>query len=120
MTLEQLIPEAKKFISDKVVNIFKEQGAKAAFAKLYTFLPVAVRLFVKEEAFIDFCMQHQDKLFGKQQPTKKVTTKKVVKKAVSKKAAAKKAAPKKAVTKKIVKKATTKKSVAKKAAPKKK
>lgn len=106
MTLEQLLPEAKKLISDKVINVFKEQGAKVAFAKLYTFLPVAIRLFVKEEAFINFCMQHQDKLFGKQHPVKKTTTKK--------------AAPKKVAVEKVVKKEVVKKIVAKKAASKKK
>lgn len=126
MTLEQLLPEAKKFISDKVVYIFKEQGAKAAFAKLYTFLPIAIRLFVKEEAFINFCMQHQDKLFGNQKPVtkeskvKKVAVKKVVKKAATKKIAVKKAAPKKVVAKKVVNKAAVKKVAAKKSATKKK
>lgn len=106
MTLEQLLPEAKKLISDKVMNAFKEQGAKVAFAKIYTFLPVPIRLFVNEEAFISFCVEHQEKLFGDQQSAKKV--------------APKKNAVKKAASKNIAKTKEVKKAVAKKAVPKKK
>jgi hypothetical protein len=76
MTLEQLLPEVKKLINDKLIDVFKKHGAKVAFTKLYTLLPVAVRLFMKEEAFVEFCIQHHAKLLGNQLTVKKVITKK--------------------------------------------
>jgi hypothetical protein len=95
MTIEQLIPEAKKLINEKIMNAFKEQGAKVAFTKIYTLLPVAIRLFVKEEDFVNFCIHHQDKLFGNQNSVKKTATKKNA----VKKNAVKKAKPKKDIVK---------------------
>ena len=116
MTLE-LLPEIKKNISDRIVNLFKEQGAKAAFTKLYTILPIPIRLLVKEEKFVSFCIQNQDKFFGNKVKTKKATKKSAVKKP-AKKAAAKKTTTKKVAVKKATPKKVTKKTAVKKAAKK--
>ncbi len=111
MTLEQLLPLAQSLINNNVIKTFKEQGAKVAFTKIYTFLPVAIRLFIKEEAFINFCLKHQDKLIGNKEHVKNTSTDKTrIKKAVTKKN----------VVKKVVKKAAAKNIIAKKTVAKKK
>lgn len=104
--IESVITEAKKLLNDKVIATLKEQGPKVALQKLYILLPSPVRLFVKEEAFVKFCLTHQDKIFGKSSQVKPV--KKIVKKASTV------AVKKTTTTKTVAKKPTEKKAVAKK------
>lgn len=80
MLIEQLLPEAKKLINDKVLSILKEKGAKVAFANVYNMLPFYIRAVVKEDAFIKFCLSHQDKIFGSSAKIKKTSKKVAVKK----------------------------------------
>lgn len=101
MLVEQILPEAKKLINDKVLEIVKEKGPKVALAKVYNMFPFYIRAVVKEDAFVNFCLTHQDKIFGAT-ATAKVAPKKAVKKVAVKKVAVK--AVKKVAPKKIAKK----------------
>jgi hypothetical protein len=101
MNLDQLLPQVQKLISDKTLKVLSNEGPKVAFKGLYNVLPGAFRLFIKEEAFINFCLSHQEKLFPKSKiPPKKTPAKKAtVKKAKAPtKSASKKVAPKKVNT----------------------
>ena len=80
MNVDQLLPQVKKLISDNTLKVLSAEGPKMAIKGIYNILPGPIRLFVKEEAFITFCLSHQDKLFGK------ATPKKAAKKAVKKSA----------------------------------
>jgi hypothetical protein len=64
--LDQLLPQVQKLMTDQL----KKKGPKA-FVKVYSFLPIGVRLVVKEKTFVDFCMSHKDKILGKPAPAKK-------------------------------------------------
>lgn len=99
MNLDQLLPQVQKLISDKTLSVLSTEGPKVAIKGLYNILPGAVRLFIKEETFVTFCLSHQEKLFPKSKlPAKKPA----VKKASAKKAKAPaKAASKKAASKKV-------------------
>ena len=92
--LETLLPHVQKAISIGNFNSLKKNGIKAVAGGLYAMMPSPVRLLVKEKTFIEFCMNHQDKIFGKtvpaKNPVKKIAAKKAVAKKVVKKAAAKK------------------------------
>lgn len=103
MNLDQLLPQVQKLISDKTFSVLSTERPKVAIKGLYNVLPGAVRLFIKEETFVTFCLSHQEKLFPK--------SKLPAKKSASKKASAKKAqAPAKSASKKV----TIKKSASKK------
>jgi|694.fasta_scaffold00997_25 hypothetical protein len=95
--LESIITEAKKLVNDKIISTFKSEGPKIAFSKLYILLPGTLRLFVKEETFVNFCIANQSILFGNIKNEGSVK-KKTVKKSSPKKLAVKKQ-PKKAVKK---------------------
>jgi hypothetical protein len=78
--LENIITEAKKLVNTKILTALKTEGASVAFSKLYVLLPGAIRLFIKEETFIKFCVEHKEKIFGaeiKKQTVKKASTKKI-------------------------------------------
>lgn len=98
MNLDQLLPQVQKLISDKTFNVLSTEGPKVAIKGLYNVLPGAIRLFIKEETFVTFCLSHQEKLFPKSKlPAKKSVVKKASAKKVNApaKVASKKAAPKK-------------------------
>lgn len=98
MNFDQLLPQVQKLISDKTFNVLSTEGPKVAIKGLYNVLPGAIRLFIKEETFVAFCLSHQEKLFPKSKlPAKKSAAKKASVKKVKApaKAAGKKAAPKK-------------------------
>lgn len=82
MNLDQLLPQVQKLVSDKILKLLSDEGPKVAIKGVYTMLPGAIRLFIKEEAFVEFCLLHQEKLFGKAKtqrkkaPVKKSSTKK--------------------------------------------
>lgn len=80
MNVDQLLPQVQKLISNKTLEILSAEGPKVAIKGLYNLLPGAIRLFVKEDAFVAFCLSHQEKLFGK--PASKKPAKKAVKKGV--------------------------------------
>ncbi len=92
--LDILLPQVQKLISEKTINAFKKGGVKTVATGLYTLLPSYVRLMIKEKAFVDFCITHQERIFGKAIPAKKNV---------------KKIASKKLPAKKIIKKVTIKK-----------
>lgn len=99
MNLDQLLPQVQKLISDKTFKVLSTEGPKVAIKGLYNVLPGAVRLFIKEETFMTFCLSHQEKLFPKSKlPAKKSAVKKpsAKKSKTPVKAASKQAAPKKA------------------------
>lgn len=118
--LDKLYAEANRLVNDKIIAILKEQGPKVAFAHLYTLMPLPLRLLVKEDAFINFCIANKDRITGKPQ-TKKAAPKKVAaRKAVTTKTAVKKVAePKTAARKTAAKKVIAAKKGAKKPATKK-
>jgi hypothetical protein len=101
MSVEQFLPEAKKLINDNILNIVREKGPKVALSKIYTMFPFYIRALVKEDTFVNFCLFHQDKIFGPKVPGKQAA-KKSAKKSPAKKAPVK--APKKKVAKKSSKK----------------
>lgn len=76
MNLDQLLPQVQKLVSEKTLQMLSKEGPKVAIKGIYNILPGAIRLFVKEEAFTDFCLTHQEKLFGKAKaPVKKTSAK---------------------------------------------
>jgi hypothetical protein len=83
--IDILLPQIQKLISEKTINAFKKNGTKTVATGLYKLLPGYVRLVVKEKNFIDFCLTHQESIFGKSVSAKKIVAKKLpVKKAVKK------------------------------------
>ena len=82
--IEKHLPELRKLITS---NVFKNDSAmRVVLSKGYTFLPGTIRIFLKEETFVNFCMEHKHTLFGK--PTEKTVVKgkdnPAIKKAVKK------------------------------------
>lgn len=92
--IDTLLPEIQKLVSEKKIVAFKNNGTKTVATGLYNALPVYVRLIVKEKAFVDFCVLHQENIFGKATPIKK-PIKTIVAKKVSVKKTAKKLPAKK-------------------------
>ncbi len=93
MTLESILPIDQDLISDKVLNTIQKEGPKVAAKAIYTMLPGHARMFIKEETFVDFFLNHKSKITTSKvkKPTKKVSVKKIAaKKAPIKKVAAKK------------------------------
>ena len=62
--IESLLPQIQKLITTDIINSLKKNGAKTVVKGLYTMMPGAVRVFIKEETFTAFCLSHQDKIFG--------------------------------------------------------
>jgi hypothetical protein len=132
--LEKHLPLVRSLLFDKVLPGLASKGADflsndknliPILQKVHEMLPFPVRILVKQEDFVRFCLKHKTVLFPNKVEPKKKTTKKVppVKKAavsVSKaKSTASTATKSKTVTKKSVTKsktstATASKKVAKK------
>lgn len=87
--IDTLLPQIQKLVSDKTIAAFKKNGPKTVATGLYNALPVYIRLVVKEKAFVDFCVSHQENIFGKaapvKRPAKKLAPKKAIKKLPAKK-----------------------------------
>ncbi len=73
--IDNLLPQIQKLVSDKTIDSFKKNGVKTVASGLYNLLPSYVRLVVKEKAFVDFCLTHQESIFGKSVMSKKVVKK---------------------------------------------
>jgi hypothetical protein len=90
--LDTIIPQIQKLLSTNAVSNIKGQATNIAFKKIYSLMPIAVRLIVKEETFVHFCEKHKHKIFGvvessaAKRPIKKLAAKKILKKAIAKKA----------------------------------
>ncbi len=69
--IETLLPHVQKLVSEKTMKTLTKEGPKTVAKGIYTLLPGAIRLIVKEESFINFYLTHQDKIFGKQVPVKR-------------------------------------------------
>lgn len=100
--IETLLPQIQKHISEKAIETLKGQAPKVIFTSVYNMMPYPVRVMVKEDSFVKFCITHQEKLFGTDTSVKKsVSIKKAI--PVKKAIAVKKSAPQKAPIKKAVK-----------------
>lgn len=92
--IDTLLPQIQKLVSDKTITAFKKNGPKTVATGLYNALPVYIRVIVKEKAFVDFCVSHQENIFGKtaavKKPIKKIAAKKVAAKKTTKKSPSKK------------------------------
>jgi hypothetical protein len=82
----KILAKVSKTSSDFLSN---EQSQKNALVVGYEFLPLVIRLVISEDKFVNFCMEHKEKFFGKPKTaTKKATAKTsiITKKIVPKKA----------------------------------
>jgi hypothetical protein len=82
MNLDTLLPQIQKLVSDKMINALKKEGPKSIAKGIYTMLPGAIRILIKEDTFVSFCLTHQDKIFGKTPVAKKPIKKSATKKAI--------------------------------------
>jgi hypothetical protein len=80
----EIIPHIQKLVTDSIVKSFNKDGPKVVAKGLYTLLPGVVRLMIKEDSFVNFCIEHQETIFGK------TTAKKSAKKATAKRPTTKK------------------------------
>jgi hypothetical protein len=94
--IQKHLPDIKKLITKNVLQ--NATAMKALLSKAYVTLPFPVRMIVKEETFVSFCMERKHLLFGEEEKAilqKKSPAKKAIKKAPAKKAVIKKPAKKK-------------------------
>lgn len=62
--IETLLPTVRKILNDKAQSFAKGDGPKVVFKSVYNMLPGAIRLVVKEDSFVEFCMTHKNKLLS--------------------------------------------------------
>lgn len=68
--LEEYLPKIRAIVQSKIGSLAQEvvqndESMSLIFSKLYEALPLAVRLVIKQDKFVAFCMENRDKLIGK-------------------------------------------------------
>lgn len=67
--IEKYLPDVKKFVSKNILE--NKTAMKNALSKGYNILPFVVRVIVKEETFVNFCLENKHAIFGGK-PFKKI------------------------------------------------